>query len=324
MSGGSGIAPPASATPGALSPAERPFAAYDALLYAVTVASWSLSWYALKVNAAGAVAPPLSTAWRFLAASALMFLWVALAGGPLRFAPRLHLAFAGLGVFLFSSNFVFFYQASTLLVSGLLAVVFSLSSIVNLGLGVLRGDLAGPRRWLGAALGALGILCLYWPELVAGGGGGLGLALCVGGTLSFCIGNQISQALQGRAVPVLPASAWGMAYGALWSLVIALVAGHPLAFDTAPDYVLSLAFLILVSTILAFWAYLTLLGRIGAGRAAYATVMFPIAALALSTRVEGYLWTPLALVGVALALLGNLLVLRGGRRRPPQEGAGPP
>jgi hypothetical protein len=49
--------------------------------------------------------------------------------------------------------------------------------------------------------------------------------------------------------------------------------------------------------------------RIGAERASYATVMFPLVALAVSTAAEGYRWPALALVGVPLTLLGNALVL---------------
>ena len=311
----------ARATPAASSEApleaspEARFGRTELLLYAVTVFAWSASWYALKLNAAAGVAPPVSTAWRFLAASAIMFAWVALAGGRLRFGAAAHLRFAGLGTFLFSTNFILFYQASLTLVSGLLAVVFSLSSVVNLGLGVLRGDLAGPRRWFGAGLGATGIALLYWPELVGGAHGRLALGLCVAGTLLFCVGNQISQSLQRTRVPVLSASAWGMAYGAAWSAFVAALLGHPFAFETSVEYAGSLAFLVLVSTVLAFWAYLNLVGRIGASRASYATVMFPIFALLLSTRLEGWTWTPLALAGVAAALAGNLFVLRGGWAR---------
>ena len=277
--------------------------------------SWSASWYALKVNAASEVAPPVSTAWRFLAAAVAMFAWARLAGAPLRFDARAHAGFAGLGVFLFSTNFILFYQASLTLVSGLLAVVFSLASVVNLVLGALRGDLAGPRRWFGAALGATGIALLYWPELAAGTHGAVGLALCVGGTLSFCIGNQLSQTLQARRVPILSASAWGMAYGTAWSALVAAALGHRFAFDASAPYVASLAFLVVVSTLVAFRSYLALIGRVGAARASYATVMFPVLALGLSTALEGWRWTPLALAGVALALAGNLFVLRGGRGR---------
>jgi len=294
---------------------EAPFTKRDLMLYAITVFSWSASWYALKVNTASVVAPPVSTCWRFVLASILMFAIVALSKGRLRFGLRAHVAFASMGVLIFSTNFIFFYYASTLLVSGLLAVVFSLASVVNLLISALRGDVAGPRRWFGASLGVLGIFLLYLPELRDSKAGLLGLALCIGGTLCFCIGNQISQSLKSYAVPVMSASAWGMAYGALWSAVISIAAGFPFIIDTSPSYTASLAYLILISTVLAFWAYLNLVSRIGAGRAAYATVMFPVFALLLSTFLEGYVWTPLAIAGVALALTGNLFVLRSARRR---------
>ena len=49
--------------------------------------------------------------------------------------------------------------------------------------------------------------------------------------------------------------------------------------------------------------------RIGADRAAYAMVLFPVIALVLSTIFEGMTWQPAQLAGVALVLLGNTLVL---------------
>ena len=306
-------AAPASPTVPA-TPSEAPFTSWDATLYVVTVLSWSVSWYALKVNADTFVAPTVSIVWRFVMAAAIMFVWVRATGGRLRFGPRDHAAFAAMGVTMFSTNFILFYHASETIVSGLLAVVFSLASVVNLTFNAARGQVAGARRWFGAALGVCGIALLYWPQLAGGASAVWGLMLCVAGTVSFCTGNVVSQALQARAVPVLSASAWGMAYGAIWAFVLALVLGFELTFDPRADYVVSLLFLTLVSTVLAFWAYLNLVGRIGAGRAAYATVMFPIMALMVSTFIEDYEWTPLALGGVALALLGNLFVLRGGRK----------
>ena len=62
-------------------------------------------------------------------------------------------------------------------------------------------------------------------------------------------------------------------------------------------------------SVVAFWSYLTLLGRIGADRAGYATVLFPVVALGISTVYEGYLWTAEAALGVGLVLLGNAVVL---------------
>ena len=294
---------------------ERPFTAYDGVLFALVVFSWSGSWYALSVNADTFVAPQVSVVWRFGVAAAVMFAWSAVASHRLRFPARHHAMFAAMGVLIFSSNFILYYYASFHVVSGLLAVMFSLASVVNLFLNALGGDVAGPRRWFGALLGVAGIAMLYWPSLAGGGGAAIGFWLCLLGTFSFCSGNLVSGRLQGAAVPLVPASAWGMLYGALWAAILSLATGATFSFDPSVPYVVSLLYLAVVSTVLAFWAYLTLLGRIGAGRAAYATVMFPIFALVISTLLEGYAWTPLALAGVALALTGNLFVLTRSRGR---------
>ena len=65
---------------------------------------------------------------------------------------------------------------------------------------------------------------------------------------------------------------------------------------------------------MAFGFYLTLLARIGADRAAYAAVVFPIVALIISTFLEGFVWTVPALVGVALIVGGNILAVANPKR----------
>ena len=65
--------------------------------------------------------------------------------------------------------------------------------------------------------------------------------------------------------------------------------------------------------VVAFAAYLSLLGRIGAARAGYATVIFPVFALLISTVMEGYVWTAWAVAGLALVAAGNVFVIRGRR-----------
>ena len=66
---------------------------------------------------------------------------------------------------------------------------------------------------------------------------------------------------------------------------------------------------------LAFGAYLTLLGRIGAHKAGYVTVMFPVVALILSILFEGLRLDPGLLAGTFLVLAGNLLVLAKRREK---------
>jgi drug/metabolite transporter (DMT)-like permease len=127
--------------------------------------------------------------------------------------------------------------------------------------------------------------------------------------LSASLGNIVAARNQREALPVLQTNAFGMGYGALLMLVIALIAGTPFRFETSPSYIASLVYLAVFGSAIAFGAYLTLLGRIGADRAAYTSLLFPLVALGLSTLVEGYQWNLPALVGVLLVLTGNFLVL---------------
>jgi len=73
-----------------------------------------------------------------------------------------------------------------------------------------------------------------------------------------------------------------------------------------------------------FVLYFEVIQRIGAEKAAYATVLFPLVALVVSTFAEDHRWTPLALAGVPLALAGNALVLWRGRAGLPAPGGGAP
>jgi drug/metabolite transporter (DMT)-like permease len=53
-----------------------------------------------------------------------------------------------------------------------------------------------------------------------------------------------------------------------------------------------LVYLAFFGSVIGFTAYLMLVGRIGAERAAYSTVLFPIVALNLSVWFEDYHWSP--------------------------------
>jgi len=302
----------------------RSSALFNALLYGATVLIWGTTWIALTFQV-GPVAPELSVAYRFAIAAAVVFFWCLATRHRLRFGARTHLHFAVMGACLFCFNFYFFYQAAAYLTSGLLAVVFSTTVVMNIVNGrLVLGRRATGRTLLAAALGLAGIMLLFWPEvrsLDLGDAGTLGLLLSLTGTLCFSLGNMASARAQMLGLPVLSCNAWGMAYGAVFMFALALVSGTPFTFDAAVPYVVSLLYLAIFGSVIAFAAYLTLLGRIGADRASYATVLFPLVALAISTVFEGYVWTAGALLGVALVLGGNLLVLLPQRQTLPQAAA---
>jgi drug/metabolite transporter (DMT)-like permease len=112
---------------------------------------------------------------------------------------------------------------------------------------------------------------------------------------------------------VLSANAWGVTYGVAVNAIVALAAGSAFVIEPTARYVLALLWLAIPGSVLAFWLYVTLLGRIGADRAGYTAVLAPVLALLVSTFVEDYRWSALAIVGLALVAIGNVLVLT--RRR---------
>ena len=289
------------------------FTAFDFALYAGVIFAWGFSWIAMHYQV-GVVEPEVSVAWRFFLAAPITFAIAIARGEELRFSLRDHAAFFALGVALFCTNFTLFYYGAKWITSGLLAVIFSLASVINVWLGAfVLGSPIDRRVVAGGVLGFAGISAMFYPQIA---GTQIdprilfGLMLCIGGTLSFCIGNMISARLQARRIPVFAASAWGMLYGACALSVFAAVRGQPFTIEWTIPYLAGLIYLAMIGSVMAFACYLTLLGRIGADRAAYVTVMFPIVALIVSTFVEGYRWTLPALLGLVAVLGGNLLVLR--------------
>ena len=77
-----------------------------------------------------------------------------------------------------------------------------------------------------------------------------------------------------------------------------------------PAVLVSLAYLALFGSVVAFGAYFLLLKSVGAGPASFVGVSTPVLAMLLSTAFEGYRWTWIAAIGVVLAIAGNLLALR--------------
>ena len=282
----------------------------DYILYGCVIFAWSTSWLPLKAQV-GLVAPEVSVLWRFIIAAGLCFLIARIQGLKLAFPLYLHLRFAALGLLIFSTNFTLFYYASPHLASGLLAVVFSTASLMNiLMVACLTRSAPQPRQLLAAVIGLGGIILIFLPELQISSSALPALMLCVGGTLFFCAGNLVSASLQKQHIPVMSANSWGMVYGCGVLAVYALVLGNPFIIDMRASYLTGLLWLSVFSSVLAFACYLTLVGRIGAGKAGYATVVFPVFALLISTLFEGYSWTGLSAVGIGLVLAGNVLMLR--------------
>lgn len=290
---------------------------HSASLYLASVLIWGSTWYAIKFQL-GVVAPEVSLVYRFALAAIILLSFCTLTGRSLRYSMRQHGFIALQGLFLFSSNYLVFYWATSLLTSGIVALMFSTVILMNIINGAIFMRLAvSGRVILGASFGIAGIALIFWAELGAvdnNAGTWRGLWMCLLATYFASIGNIISARNQEKGIPVIQTNAWGMGYGALVMAVYAIASEASFNYDPSFNYSASLIYLSVFGSILAFGSYLTLVGRIGADKAAYAAVLFPVIALGLSTIFENYQWDLRAVCGFALVLLGNYIVLTKSRR----------
>ncbi|HEY2863613.1 MAG TPA: DMT family transporter [Casimicrobiaceae bacterium] len=281
-------------------------------LFLVASAIWGSTWFAIKYQLTG-VAPEVSVSYRFALAAALLAAWCLSTRRSLRFSRRQHFYLGAVGVTIFGLNYVGIYWAEQYVTSGLVAVLFSTIVFLNpIGMRIFFGTPLTVRTFVAASAGVAGVALLFLPELAQAGDGGnaaYGVAFGVGATVIASGGNLIAQRNQRAGIPILAGNAWGMAYGAVVAGLAGLVQGVTWTFDTSAGYLVSLVYLAVFGSVIAFGAYLTLLRHIGAARAAYTAVATPVIALLLSTLFEGYRWTWISAMGVVLAIAGNALAL---------------
>ena len=281
-------------------------------LYGSTVIIWGTTWLAIKFQL-GSVDPMVSVLYRFIVAALTLFLYCKLRGLKMRFRLKDHIFMALQGLVLFSVNYWLIYLAEVHVTSGLVAVIFSSIVFMNMVNGaVLLGSPIRSTVVLGGAIGVLGIVLVFWPQLISfslSDKSALGLLLSVVSTFMASLGNIISARHQQNNLPVIQTNAYGMAYGAGIIGVLSVASGKTFSFEMTLPYVGSLFYLSLFGTVIAFGCYLKLIGKIGADRAAYATMLFPIIALGISTVYEGYQWAPHNVIGMGVVLIGNWLVL---------------
>lgn len=285
----------------------------DLVLFPIPVFIWGLTWYAITFQV-GTVAPILSVSYRFLLAGVLFIAFCLLKGVSLNFSPKQHLAIYLQSVLLFGLNYLFAYSAEQYIESGLVAIMFSLIIFLNVIFGrILLGSPVRKQVLKGALLGLTGTAMIFYPEISGINADqqtlyGLGLAAIA--IVFASLGNIGSAYNQKNKLPVIPSTAVGMFYGGLSMFVIAIIMGNIPTFDTSTSYVVSLLYLSIFGSIIAFSAFLTLIGRIGADKAAYAMVVVPVIAIAVSVVFEDYNLTPMAGVGIVFLVIGNFIALK--------------
>ena len=290
-------------------------------LYITVVLIWGSTFLGIKFQL-GTVDPLISLIYRFGLAVLILLGWCRWKNLSLKIPGKHHLYFFYQGSCLFALNYWLVYLAEEHITSGIVAVSFTTIIFFNIvNSRVLLKRTVEPRVVWGALLGSLGIALIYYPEVSgmsfadAGWGSSTvtGLLFSLGAPLIASLGNIAATRNGQHNLPVIQTNAWSMAYGTLLMLLMATVMGKPFTMEWSAPYLISMGYLTLFGTVIAFGCYLMLLQRIGPERAAYSALLIPLVALILSTLFEGYQWTTIALAGTVMILGGNYVALKGSK-----------
>jgi drug/metabolite transporter (DMT)-like permease len=284
----------------------------NSLLYLITVLIWGSTWFAIEFQL-GEVAVEVSLFYRFGLAALIMWGYCLLKKIPLGFSLKNHGYIVLLGMGNFSANYAILYYAQNYLNSAMTSIAFSTLLLMNIvNTRIFFGKPIALRIYLGALLGLVGIVTLFWDDLQAvnlSSGTLWGLTLALIGALVASFGNMVSVRNSNSELNIMAVNAWGMTYGTILLMVYAVFNGSEFSFSFEPSYIISLLYLALFGSVIAFASYFSLLKNLGAEKASYLIILFPIVAVILSGLFEGFEFTRNIFVGFFLVLIGNAIVL---------------
>lgn len=274
---------------------------------------WGTTFLAIRV--AVREVPPLFAAGTrmFLAGSILFgFMWVRGAARPTALQWR---NLALMGSLMFVLDYGLLFWAEKYVPSGIAAVLSATVPLMTISFEMLAFRLQ-PFRWSlvsAVLLGFCGVGVLLLPDPHQS----LPILPCVAilvGTAGWCLGTVLSKKL------VLPESRPVTSGGAMMigGAVLLLLSGafgelHPWP-HVSRSAALALTYLILFGSVLAFTAYVWLLGRMPASKVASYAYVNPVVAVALGYFAAGEPITTHVVMGAALVLVSVYLILRKDRK----------
>ena len=284
------------------------------VLFTICSLIWGTTWFVIKFQI-DSTSPVVGVFYRYLVASAMMFaINIIFIKKTLRYPWANHRFFILQGFFNFCLNYILTYVSEKYINSGLVALTFTTLIYFNMfGMKVVFNKSISKNVFIGALLGFIGIVLLFWKEISNFQADQLTIyGIVVGIVATFCasIGNMFAYQNHRLKIPVMTFNAYGMLYGALFSLVIGLLMQESFVLPMTSSFLFSLSYLALFGTVIAFWAYQTLVGTIGADRAAYTSIISPVIAILISALFENIDFGLHTFFGIILCFAGKLIALK--------------
>lgn len=306
-------APPSArtATPPAGAPASEfdAFTATDWGLLAAVAAVWGSSFLFIAIGL-DHFEPALVTLLRLLFGTAVL----AAFPGARRSIPRADLPHVALlGVVWMAAPLLLFPLAQQWIDSSLAGMLNGAAPLFTAAVAtVFLRRVPGGTQLVGLAVGFVGVVAVSWPAVQGARATALGTALVLLATFLYGIAVNLAVPLQRRhgSLPVLW-RAQMVALVVVAPLGLAGVKGSAFAWSS----LLAVAALGCLGTALAYVAFATLVGRVGATRGSVTIYLIPVVAIALGVLVRGESVPLISVGGAGLILSGAYLTSRREARR---------
>jgi len=285
----------------------------DLLWLGVLGVIWGASYLFIKV--AVAEVPPFTlVAARLLLGAAVLWILLLTAGKSRQAVPRgwaLWRLFAVMGLLNGALPYSLIFWGEQYISSGLASLLQATTPVFTVILAQLQGDeRMGPAKLVGIVAGFVGVGILMLPDLRQGLHASLlGQAAIVASSLSYAAAAIFARSRL-RGQPALVSTTGQLTMGAVYMVPLSLLVDRPFHLSPSLPAVASWLALTLVGTVVAYIIYYAVLDRTSATFVSTVTYIIPVNGLLLGALVLGEPLSATLLVGLALILLGVLLVRR--------------
>lgn len=293
-------------------PAVAPSRPVRLLCFAAIYFLWGASFLAIRVIVA-TVPPILAAGFRFLSAGLILFAWSQLRGDSFPKGREWRSALL-LGVVMFACNYGPLFWAEQRVPSGVAAIISALIPVWVALFEWTRSGSGMPKQLLiGTACGLAGVVVLSLApgRLHAQHIDLAGVVALLIGTLAWAIGTIWSRHLP---LPKSRPTSAGiqMMLGGLTLTIVSFLSGDARRFSPAemnPRIALSMAYLVIAASIVAFTAYVWLLGHEPATRVASYAYVNPVIAVLLGWSIGGEKLSVQIVLGMVFVVMGVIAVL---------------
>ena len=282
------------------------------LAFGLVYVFWGSTYLGIDI-AVQSIPPALMCATRFAIAGVIMLAVCAMTGRKIWYSPRQIALASVVGVLLLMGGNLTLSYAELSVSTGLAALIIAVTPLWFL---VLDSMLLGHHRIsgrgkAGLALGVVGLLVLFYPELTsrtAMGRKELWASLSLlGGSFSWALGSVLSKRWQSGMDP-FSATGWQITAAAVANFVFAVLAGDFSHVVWTRRGIGAVAYLIVCGSWIGYTAYIWLLEHVPTSKVSTYAYVNPVVAvflgwLVLHERVSGFI-----LAGSAVVVLSVILV----------------